>query len=97
MFFELRQEFEKRRIHLADDLCSELDQCIKALWEPTVAAGVWAGVNNPEYSQEQSQAYKKAMIAVIQSGAVEVAIANVEGHFANRPASPAAGAVSRRG
>ncbi|MBI2359679.1 MAG: hypothetical protein HYV04_12395, partial [Deltaproteobacteria bacterium] len=88
-FFELRQELEKRRIHLTDDLCSELDQCIKALWEPTVAAHVWPGVTNPEYSLTRSQEFQKAMTAVIEGGSVEAAIKNVERAFRKALREPA--------
>lgn len=51
VFAELRRELDKRRIHLPEDPCDELDQCIKTLWKPTVAAGVWPGVTNPEYAK----------------------------------------------
>lgn len=61
-FFELRQELDKRRIHLTEELCLELDQCIKALWEPTVSAGIWPGVTNPEYSHTKSEEYLKSML-----------------------------------
>jgi hypothetical protein len=105
-FFELRRELDKRRIHLTEDLCLELDQCIKVLWEPTVAAGVWSGVSNPEYTPTRSQEFLKAMTAVLDGGSVGNAIEKVERAFRKALREPAniglqptaAGeAVSRRG
>ena len=105
-FFELRQELDKRRIHLTEELCGELDRCIKALWEPTVAAGAWPGVTNPEYSQTHSHEFQKAMTAIIEGGSVGAAITNLERAFRKalrEPANiglqptPAAAALSRRG
>lgn len=105
-FFELRRELDKRRIHLSEDLCAELDQCIKILWEPTVAAGVWPGVTHPDYAQTHSQEFEKAIRAVLDGGSVAVAIANLERAFRKALREPAniglqataAGAIlSRRG
>lgn len=89
MFFELRQELDKRRIHLTEGLCEELDQCIKTLWEPTVAAGVWPGVTNPHYSDTYSKEFLKAMTAVIDGGSVGDAISKVEGAFRKALREPA--------
>jgi hypothetical protein len=87
--WELRQEPDKRRIHLAEDLCTELDQCMKALWEPTVAAGVWPGVTDPEYSRTASEEYIGAMTAVLEGGAVAGAISKVERAFRTALREPA--------
>jgi hypothetical protein len=80
-FFELRRELDKRRIHLPEELCGELDRCIKVLWEPTVAAGVWPGVTSPEYSRQSSEEFEKAVKAILDGGSVAVAITNLEREF----------------
>ena len=89
VFLELRQELEKRRIHLTEDLCAELDDCIKALWTPAVAAGVWPDVTNPEYSGTRSEEFLKAMTAVLDGGSVSVAIKKVERAFRKALREPA--------
>lgn len=81
VFLELRQELERRRIHLTEDLCAELDDCIKTLWTPAVAAGVWPGMTNPEYSGTHSEEFLKAMTAVLDGGSVSIAIKKVERAF----------------
>lgn len=96
--FELRHELDKRRIHLPEPLCAELDECIAALWKPAVLAGVWPGVTNPEYSSVKSQEFMKAMQAILEGGSVDLAVKNVERAFrkalrepANPPLQPTSG------
>ena len=88
-FLELRQELDKRRIHLTEELCSELDQCITALWEPTVSAGIWPGVGNSEYTRTRSEEYLKSMKAVLEGGTVGDAILSVERAFRKALREPA--------
>ena len=78
IFFELRQELDKRRIHLPEELCLELDRCIQVLWRPTVAAGVWPGVNRGPDQMKAAEEFDTAMKAVLEGGSVEAAIKSVE-------------------
>ncbi len=80
-FLELRRELDKRRIHLPEALCRELDECIRILWEPAVAAGIWPGVTNPEQRRHASEAFEKSIKAILDGGSVAVAVTKVEREF----------------
>ena len=76
-FHDLRQEVDRRRIHLPVHLGTELDDCIQAMWRPAVAAGVYPGVASPEAHEE----FERAVNAVLQGGSVDAAIKRVEAEF----------------
>lgn len=80
-FLELRRELDKRRIHLPEALCGELDQCIKILWEPAVAAGIWPGVTNTDQRRHASEAFEKSIKAILEGGSVAAAVTKVEREF----------------
>lgn len=77
---ELRRELDKRRIHLPEDLCGELDQCIKTLHDPVVAAGIWPDVNSSQDSRAKDE-FLKGMQAVLEGGSVEAAVKKLERAF----------------
>lgn len=56
---------------------------------PTVAAGVWPGVTQPEYAQTHSQEFQTAMKAVLDGGFVPTALTNLERAFRKALREPA--------
>ena len=86
-FWELRRELASRRAYLPETLCTEIENCIKTMWSPAVAAGIWPSVTNPD--QRASDAFMAAQLAVQEGGAVDKAISDLERQLRAALAAPA--------
>jgi hypothetical protein len=80
-FWELRRELDTKRIYLPEPLCAELTKCIQVMWSPAVQAHVWPSVTRAEYATNASEAFLQAQQAILEGGAVVVAIENLEREF----------------
>jgi hypothetical protein len=92
-FSELRRELTSRRPYLPEPLCDKISSCIKAMWSPAVAAKVWPGVTNPNYTQKASDAFMTAQMAIQEGGSVDQAIAELERELRSALAAPANNAL----
>lgn len=81
IFFDLRQEIDRRRIHLPEEVSLELDRCVSVLWTPAVATGVWSGVSRDQYESQAETEFEAATRAIGKGGAVATAIESVEREF----------------
>lgn len=80
-FRELRHLFALNRIYLPEALCTQLDECVRLMWRPTVLAGVWASTPTRVDRERAEEAFTEAFEAVDEGGVVDAAVMAIEAEF----------------